>query len=88
MSYTNVMNRTTVRIKPEILKKTKKLAMEKDLSLQDIVNISLQNLIIEMNKEPLNKPKNIKNKIPTIKLGKNIDQVILDREFIYGTPKV
>jgi len=80
------MNRTTIRLKPDLLKKAKQMAIEKDISLQQVVNWGIE-ILINQNNKP--KKKDIKIKLwPTAKLGKKLDKLVLDKEFIYGPPRI
>ena len=78
------MNRTTVRIEPRLLKEAKQIANEKDLNFQQIVNWALESLIAQLKKHA----KANKSEWPTANLGKNTDKLILDKDFIYGPPRI
>lgn len=87
MTYIRFMDRTTIRINPNLLKKAKQLAIEKDTSLQQVVNWSLE-MFLNSKNEALtvsDAPMKLKE-WPTLKLGKDLDKLILDKDFIYGTP--
>lgn len=82
------MNRTTIRITPSLLQQAKLYANQKNISLQQVVNWSLEYFFDMTDKKNFMRThdQSVDQKWATFKLGKTADKLFVDKDFIYGTP--
>ena len=87
MTYNQFMTRTTIRIEPNTLKEAKKIALEREVSLQKVVNWGLE-LLVFYEKKNDKKRKLTIDDFPSHDFGVDLSSLKIDRDFIYGDPKI
>ena len=81
------MKRTTIRIEPNLLKEAKKIALEKNISLQKVVNLGLELLIFNEKNNNSSTKLTVKD-LPNHDFGIDLEDQTFDRDFIYEDPKI
>ena len=81
------MKRTTIRIEANTLKEAKKIALEREVSLQKVVNWGLE-LLVFYEKKNDKKRKLTIDDLPSHDFGVDLSSLKIDRDFIYGDPKI